>query len=212
MLSGYTNWKGKNVFLDTQLSVGYGNLTGDRGINIGGVARDAVSKRATEMVALGANTGVMLKYAGFQIDPHISLDGLTLREEGYTETGGGSGFNLQVAPYYANSLRTALGADFRTGVTVWGIELAPEARIGYRLEMLNQPVKIKAAFASTGGLGTAGNTMTFVGPDPDTGNVILGAGFGASTDTWQLGVRYDWLRGNNGSTTQVGTFTVLGRI
>jgi len=27
-----------------------------------------------------------------------------------------------------------------------------------------------------------------------------------------LGVNYDWIRGNNGSTTQVGTLTLLGRI
>jgi len=78
--------------------------------------------------------------------------------------------------------------------------------------VLKQAVKIKAAFESTGGRGTAGNTMTFVGPDPDSGNVVAGLSLGASTDTWQLGVNYDWIRGNNGSTTQVGIITVLGRI
>ena len=40
----------------------------------------------------------------------------------------------------------------------------------------------------------------------------LGLSLGASTDTWQVGVNYDWVRGNNGSTTQVGILTVLGRI
>ena len=73
-------------------------------------------------------------------------------------------------------------------------------------------MKIKAAFESTGGRGTAGNTLTFVGPDPDSGNAIAGPEPGRSTDTWQLGVNYDWIRGNNGSTTQVGILTVLGRI
>ena len=51
-----------------------------------------------------------------------------------------------------------------------------------------------------------------VGPDPDSGNAIAGLSLGASTDTWQLGVNYDWIRGNNGSTTQVGMLTLLGRI
>jgi len=73
-------------------------------------------------------------------------------------------------------------------------------------------VKIKAAFESTGGRATAGNTMTFIGPDPDKGNAIVGLSLGAHTDTWQVGVNYDWIRGNNGSTTQVGIITVLGRI
>lgn len=212
MLTGYSHWQGRKVFVDSQLAVAYGDFTGNRGINVGGVIRNATSKRASQMVALGGKMGVMLKTFGIDVDPYASLDGLTLREEGYTEANGGPGFNLQVAPYYASSLRTALGADFKTGVNLWGIELSPEARVGYRYDLLNQAIKVKAAFASTGGTGTVGNTMTFVGPDPDSGNAILGLGLGASTDTWQLGVRYDWIRGNNGSTTQVGTFTVLGRI
>ncbi|HEX4118188.1 MAG TPA: hypothetical protein VHX99_05250, partial [Rhizomicrobium sp.] len=77
---------------------------------------------------------------------------------------------------------------------------------------VNMPVKLKAGFASTGGIGVPGNTITFVGPDPDTGNAVAGLSLGAGTDTWQLGVNYDWIRGNNGSTSQVGTLTLLGRI
>jgi hypothetical protein len=88
----------------------------------------------------------------------------------------------------------------------------PEARIGYRYDFIDTPVKMKAGFASTGGLNAPNNTFTFVGPDPDTGNAVAGLSLGAGTDTWQLGVNYDWVRGNNGSTTQVGTLTLLGRI
>jgi hypothetical protein len=212
MLTGYTDWKGKHVFLDTQASVAYGNFDESRTMSIGGVNRAATSKRPALMGALGANAGMILHALGLEVDPHISLDGLTMREEGYTEGGGGPGLNLQVAPYFANSLRTAVGADVKTSVGVFGIDLTPEVRAGYRYELLQQPVKIRAAFDSTGGLGTAGNTMTFIGPDPDTGNTVLGASLGAGTDTWHLGINYDWVRGNNNSTTQVGTITVLGRI
>jgi hypothetical protein len=212
MLTGYTEWKGKHVFLDTQASVAYGNFDESRNMDIGGVARSAASKRPALMGALGANAGMILHALGLELDPHISLDGLTMREEGYTEGGGGPGLNLQVAPYFANSLRTAVGADLKGTIGVFGIDLTPEARAGYRYELLQQPVKIRAAFDSTGGLGTAGNTMTFIGPDPDAGNAVLGASLGAGTDTWHLGINYDWVRGNNGSATQVGTLTVLGRI
>ncbi len=212
MLTGYTDWRGKHVFLDTQMSASYGHFEETRDLNVGGVFRAATSKRPGAMLALGANTGAMLHYSGIEVDPHISLDAMTLREEGYLETNGGPGFNLDVAPYFASSVRTAIGADFKTRITIWDFDLTPEARLGYRVDMLKQPVKIKAAFESTGGRGTAGNTMTFIGPDPDTGNAIVGLGLGASTDTWQLGVNYDWIRGNNGSTIQVGIITVLGRI
>jgi hypothetical protein len=212
MLTGYTDWRGKHVFLDTQISAAYGSFDETRALNIGGLQRTATSKRPGAMLALGANAGTVLKYAGIEVDPHVSLDGLTLREEGYLEANGGPGLNLDVAPYFASSLRGAIGADIKRTVTVWNFDLSPELRVGYRYDLLQQAVKIKAAFQSTGGRGTAGNTMTFIGPDPDTGNAILGLGLGAGTDTWHLGVNYDWIRGNNGSTTQVGILTVLGRI
>ena len=93
-----------------------------------------------------------------------------------------------------------------------GLYVAPEARVGYRYDALNDPVKIKAGFLSTGGLTTANNTMTFIGPDPDSGNIFAGMTVGAHTDNWEFGVNYDVVRGNNGSTTQVGTLSLLGRI
>ena len=213
MLTGYTEWKGKHFFLDTTASAAYGNFTETRSLVVGNLARYATSKRPGAMLALGANAGMITHVlGGVEIDPHVSLDGLTLREEGYTETGGGPGLNLAVAPYFASSLRTAVGADVKGTISVFGIDLTPEGRLGYRYDLLHQAVKIRAGFDSTGGLGTTGNTMTFIGPDPDSGNVFTGLSLGAGTDTWHLGVNYDWVRGNNGSTTQVGTVTVLGRI
>jgi hypothetical protein len=212
MLTGYTDWHGKHVFLDTQLTAAYGDFDESRFLSVGGISRDATSKRPAAMLALGANTGVTLHYSGIEVDPHVSLDGLTLREEGYQEANGGPGLDLDVAPYFANSLRGALGADVKGNIGLWGFDLTPEARLGYRYDFLQQAVKIKAAFESTGGRSTAGNTMTFIGPDPDTGNAIAGLSLGAHTDTWELGLNYDWVRGNNGSTTQVGILTVLGRI
>jgi hypothetical protein len=212
MLSGYTDWRGKHVFLDTQVSAAYGNFQQTRELNVGGLVRNATSRRPGAMLALGANTGAMLKYTGFEVDPHVSLDAMTMREEGYQEANGGPGFNLDVAPYFASSVRAALGADIKTKITIWNFDLTPEARLGYRYDLLQQAVSVKAAFQSTGGRGTAGNTMTFVGPDPDSGNAILGLSLGAGTDTWHLGVNYDWIRGDNGSTTQVGIISVLGRI
>ncbi len=174
MLSGYTDWHGKHAFFDTQLSAAYGDFDESRFMDVGGVVRDATSKRPGAMLALGANTGVTLHYAGIEVDPHVSLDGMTLREEGYQEANGGPGLDLDVAPYFANSLRGALGADMKGDISIWGFDLTPEARLGYRYDFLQDPVKIKAAFESTGGRSTAGNTMTFIGPDPDTGNAIAG--------------------------------------
>jgi Autotransporter beta-domain len=212
LLTGYTEWHGRHLFLDTQGSVSYGNFDGTRTMDIGSQARSASGKRAEEMVALGANLGASFNYRALEISPHFSLDGLSMREEGYTEVNGGDGLDLQVAPNYSNSLRAGIGTDFKLNLHVWDFSLSPEARIGYRYDALNDPVKLKAGFVSTGGLSTVNNTMTFIGPDPDSGNIFAGMTVGASTENWELGINYDVVRGNNGSTTQVGTLSLLGRI
>jgi hypothetical protein len=212
MLTGYTDWHGGHVFLDTKLDVAYGSLDGKRTLAIGNQFRVAEGKRAGLLGALGGTAGLSLNYGGFQIIPHIALDGMTMREEGYSESGGGDGFDLEVAPYYANSARTFLGMDVKKSFDLWGASISPEARLGYRYDLITAPVKLKAAFESTGGLTSPNNSFTFIGPDPDTGNVLAGFSLGAGTDTWHLGVNYDWIRGNNASTTQIGTLTLLGRI
>ena len=61
-----------------------------------------------------------------------------MREEGYQEANGGPGLNLDVAPYFANSLRGAIGADIKTTISLWGFDLTPEARLGYRYDLLQQ--------------------------------------------------------------------------
>ena len=212
MLTGYTDWRGSHVFLDTKIDVGYGSFDGKRSLFVGNQGRVAEGKRAGLLGALGATTGVFFNYGGFQVTPHLSLDAMSMREEGYTESGGGDGFDLEVAPYYANSARTALGVDAKKSFDLWGASISPEARMGYRYDLVSAPVKLKAAFASTGGLTSPGNSFTFIGPDPDTGNVVAGFSLGGGTDTWNLGINYDWIRGNNASTTQIGTLTLLGRI
>lgn len=212
LLSGYTDWRGKHVFIDTKVDLGYGSMTGHRTLVIGNQARDALGKRAALLGAVGGTAGAYFNYGLFQIIPHISLDGMSMREEGYSEINGGDGLDLQVAPYYANSLRLFLGSDFKRSISVWGIDLSPEARLGYRYDLVGAPVKLKGGFLSTGGLSVPSNVVTFIGPDPDTGNIVAGTSFSAGTDTWSVGVHYDWLRGNNGSTSQVGMLTLLGRI
>ena len=103
---------------------------------IGNQARDAEGKRAAPDGRTGRHHRHVLQLsAGVQMTPHVSLDGLTMREEGYTENGGGDGLDLQVAPYYANSLRGSVGSDFKTNFDLWGATITPEARLGYRYDV-----------------------------------------------------------------------------
>jgi hypothetical protein len=225
LLTAYSDWRGKGLFIDSQLNLGYGNLKGKRVIDLtipGSTttpssifSREADSKRAALLASIGVTAGAMLKYGSLTAIPQISLDGMAMREEGYTEINGGSGFNLTVKPYYANSLRIFLGSEFREDINVGDFYLQPSMRLGYRYDLLNDPVKLKAAFAdlntTTAGL-QPGTEFTLQGPDPARGNYVAGLNLAATTENWTIGLNYDFVRGSNNATEQVGTLSLLGRI
>ena len=78
MLTGYTDWRGKHVFFDTKLDVGYGNLDGKRSLHH---RRPGPHRRGQARRPAGrpgrhhrACSSIM---AAFDVIPHISLDGMT---------------------------------------------------------------------------------------------------------------------------------------
>jgi Autotransporter beta-domain len=234
MFTGYTDWRGKGLFLDTKADVGYMNITSKRfldltlpGVN-GAPATDfqdeADGHRPGLVGALGMTSGAILAYGSTTITPQISVDGMSMREEGYTEThpglvagtsatGNGKGMDLETQAFYANSLRAFVGSEFREDLNFGDFFVQPDVRLGYRYDFLNDPTKLKFAYAFGNSAGTGpGNIITLQGPDPAQGNVVAGASISATTDAWTLGANYDFVRGTNGATTQIGTIHLLGRI
>lgn len=230
LLSLYSVWRGKGFFLDTKLDAGYGNIDGKRNIvlaipnssgsAVGYYTRQATNKHAGALVSGSVATGVMYAYGAATFMPQFNVDGLLMREEGYTEknpgtTTTGDGFDLSVQQYYAKSLRVFMGLDVRYDLNVFDIYLQPEGRAGYRYDFLNDPAKVKAAFAYsnvTANAVTAGDTFTLRGPEPSRGSFVLGGSLSTSTDSWSVGLNFDFVKGSNGAFQQVGTLHILGRI
>ncbi len=223
MLTGYTEWRGRGLFIESQASLGYGNFKGKRILDLtipstaGGTTftREADSKRAGLLASIGLTMGAQMHAGGLTMIPQLSLDGMTMREEGFTESGGGTGFDLAVKPYYANSLRAFLGSEFRTDIDLGDFFLQPAGRLGYRFDFLNDPVKLHAQFADTDPTQTGnqpGTPFAIQGPDPARGNYVAGAALNATTENWTIGLNYDFVRGSNNATEQVGTLSLLGRI
>lgn len=234
MLTGYTDWRGKGLFLDTKVDLGYMDLKSKRFIDLT-IPASGTSSSPTHFVdeadghrpglvgALGMTTGAILAYGSTTFTPQLSIDGMSMREEGYTEvhpgpvtntaTGNGKGFDLQTQSYYANSLRAFVGTEVREDLNLGDFFVQPDLRLGYRYDFLNDPTKLRFAFANGNATGTGpGDMTTLVGPDPAQGNFVAGASIAATTDAWTLGANYDFVRGTNGATTQVGTIHLLGRI
>ena len=229
MLTGYTDWRGRGLFLDTKIDVGYVGITQKRFLDLtipnssGGSTHfvDEADSHLPGLVgAAGFTTGAILAYGSTTITPQFSLDGMTMREEGYTEShvgttnGNGKGFDLQVASSYSNSLRAFIGTEIREDLNLGSFFVQPDIRLGYRYDFLNDPTKLTANFADVGTLSTPtpGPTFTVIGPDPAQGNFVAGASVSATTDAWTLGANFDFVRGTNGTTQEVGTLHLLGRI
>ncbi|HEY2032488.1 MAG TPA: autotransporter domain-containing protein [Rhizomicrobium sp.] len=223
MLTGYSDWRGRHLFFDSQIDIGYGNLNGKRKLTIDDVdgnlliSRTAQAKRSSEMAAGGFTTGVIMNSGGTVFTPQLSVDALTLREEGYTESGGGAGMDLNVQPYYANSVRAFLGADLRQDLKMSSFFLQPELRAGYRYDFLDGAAKLKVKFAgdqTTSPTVDPGQPFSITGPDPAKGNLVVGGGLAVTTDAWSVGVNYDYLRGvgGTGGTSQDAMLTLIGRI
>ena len=221
LFTGYSDWRGRGLFVDSQLNVGIGDFKSKRFIALTDPANNSVftrqsdSKHASLLASIGVTTGAMMHYGHLLVMPQISLDGMTLREEGYTETGGGTGFNLSVKPSYSDSLRIFLGSEFRGDLNMGDFLLQPAARIGYRYDLLNDPTKLKAQFADLNpNLAGAqpGSQFILQGPDPSRGNVVAGAALNATTENWTIGLNFDYVRGDHNETEEVGTLSLLGRI
>ena len=224
MLTGYTDWRGKGFFLDSQLSVGLTSLSTRRTIRISlpsinsAIQRTAEGNRNGLYGAAGLTTGVILSAGSTVFTPQLSFDGLAMREDSYSETGANGtcgtsacdGFDLKVNPGYANSLRAFAGASLREDFNFGGWFLQPLIRGGYRYDFLNDPAKVKASFVSTAG--SPGSEFSLTGPDPGRGNIVGGASVSVTTDAWSIGVNFDYLRSGHGSVTQAGTITLVGRI
>jgi outer membrane autotransporter protein len=236
MLTGYSDWRSKGMFFDSQISAGYGSIDGKRtmifsdpgatcGTQTDTFCRTAEGNRSSELLAGGFTTGFIVNEGGTVMIPQISLDGLTMRQEGYHEsssvkniTAGTDGFDLNVKPSYANSLRAFTGVDMRQDLRFDGFYFQPEARAGFRYDFIDGADKLKAEFAcsttsiSAENCGDTGFSIT--GPDPARANVVVGGGFALTTGAWSLGVNYDYTRGFGGTdgTNQTGTLTLLGRI
>jgi hypothetical protein len=219
LLTGYTDWRGKGLFIDTQGTVGYGNLKGKRYLNLtdpstdATVSREADGNRPTEMLAGSVTTGGIFTAGSTVFMPQVDVDGLAMREEGYTEANGGEGFDLRVQPYYAESLRAFLGADVRQDFNFGDFYLQPELRAGYRYDFVDGAVKLKANFASVSALnGQSYSPFTIEGPDPGHGNIVVGGGIATTTGAWSIGLNFDYVKASDGPAEQTGILTLIGRI
>ena len=217
LLTGYTDWRGKGLFLDTDGSVGYVTLSGRRYLDVDVpngdgtdtvLNREAIQQHPGEMLSGGVTTGAIFDESGTVFTPQVSFDGLAMRQEAYSESGGGNGMDLHVASSYDQSLRAFAGVNVRQDFDFTDFLLQPDITAGYRYDLANGAESLKGNFESV----TPVSIFEITGPKPDKGNAVIGGGVAVSTGAWSLGLNFDYLKAGSGNTAEQGTITLLGRI
>ena len=208
MLSAYTNWLGRGLFFDTQLTAGYGDFNASRDVSVGtALTRTAAADWSGYLAAGGFSTGFMLTYNSVVFMPQFSIDGLYVHEDAYDESGGGDGVNLHVEAREQNSVRAYLGFTLRNDIAFENGFIQSALRGGWSQELLDDPLVLDASFVSTTGTGTP---FSIDGADPQQGELIGGASLAFAAQSWSLGLNYD-VTASDGLLGHAGVLTLTGR-
>lgn len=228
--TGYASVRGHGWFFDAKMDAGYGHIKGLRHIKLvtgtgssqSTYVRYAQNAHSALMVSGGISGGTSYTYGAFTFQPQASVDGLALREDGYTEFNpadnntDADGFSLKVKRTFATSLRAYLGTNVRYDLDLGdNIFMQPEVRAGFRYDFLADPLKLKAAFKDLDPdtIGNqSGSYFSLTGPRPSAGSIVLGSSVGLISGAWSLNLNYDFVRGANMNIEQAATLNLVGRI
>lgn len=226
----YTTWRGKGFFFDSKVGAGVGSIHGKRFLTLTYTddddeeqtfEREADNTHLSTVLSGGFSGGAVFDYGAWTFTPQVSVDGLVMREEGYTEnnpdnsTSSYRGFDLKVKPYYARSLRGYVGTSVSYDFTLFGTHWRPELRGGYRYDLFADPVKVKAAMRDIdpdiSGNQTS-NYFRLTGPATPQGSLAAATSLGAYGDGWSFNLGLEFVRGSNDYTEQVASFNLLFRM
>ena len=172
MLEAGLYWRGDFGPLATVLrgSVGRASFNSDRRLvsAANGLDRQAQAEWNGLTGAFHAGASYRADFGRFYLRPEALFDAVTLREDGYDEEGGGTGFDLAVDER-TSTLATATGLvrlGARFGRDVW---VAPEVTGGWRQVVAGGPGDLTARFGG-------GSDFTITPADAPGGAAVFGIG------------------------------------
>ena len=161
-------------FVDVQAGGGFSETTVWRPQSLYGVQAQGQTHGTTGGGSIRA--GLQLQAGPWQIQPSLSLAGVSLQQNGLTETQGGA-TALNVGGSSAASLQTLLGAQVQRSLALNDhMTLVPTAQIGWLHELIDTNAQATASLVATGG-------PSFVVTSPSTGRNAAVLGLGTTLHT-----------------------------
>ncbi len=144
--------------IDGQASYSKTTTESDRNIIVSGINRLSQAKWDGSQFAASIRGSYETDLGGYELEPFISADYLSLSEDAYVESGGGAAIDLSVDDRSADSLRLNIGASLgktfqlRPSVYDTGIPgtIKPMIRLGWSQELITDPLTANMRYVSGG--------------------------------------------------------------
>lgn len=205
LVTVYANWRANNFFIMPQVNFGYASYDNRRRVVAGPITRTAISDWNAFLTTSAITTGYILEFAGFQIIPHVSIDGLFMTESGYVERLGGTAVNLAIDGRETRSVRVFAGIAAQTEFTLLDGSMRPQVLAGWSHELIDDRHVIDASFEAV-----PGSEFSVVGPVSEKSKLIGGAGFTYLFDNWAAAVNLDAAHAS-GAFSQSASVTMSSR-
>lgn len=203
-LTAYAGYDGRPWYLNLTAGVARQHYSTSRTVGFTGFSGNASGSFRGMLYATSAEAGYPLAIGDVTLTPLAGVRYSTLRQDGYTESGGG-GAALVVSGSTNSSLKSQLGAKLERSVASSYGELKPFAQLGWNHEFHATRLVTNASFAADN-TGTTSFTAQGASPLRNTAVLSLGAGLLRGKNL-SLQARYT-LEAARGYTAQTGDLSL----
>jgi outer membrane autotransporter protein len=172
-LTAYAGYDGHPWYVNLTAGLARQLSRSNRSISYSGFDGIANGSFVGNLFTTTADAGIPLAMGDATLTPLAGLRYSTLRQDGYTETGG-SGAALTVNGASNSSLKSELGARYARSLTTGYGELQPFMQLSWNHEFRDTPLTTSASFAADT-TGSTAFTTQGVSPLRDTASLSLGA-------------------------------------
>lgn len=150
-LSAYTHHQAGNLYIQGTAGGAYNTYDQERGVTFGGLDRHAIGKWSGYQYSGTLEAGYLVRRGLYELGPYARVAYLKIHENGYTETGGGTGVNLAIDDRNGESFRGTAGFVLnRNFLLSYDSYVEAQFRGGFTREFMGDPVAVTARFVSGG--------------------------------------------------------------
>lgn len=184
-VAGYLSLNAGGFFIDAVGGAAYNNYDDKRRVQIGELLRGINGSWTGYQINGSASTGYRMNLGPFGLTASTNIAYVDLHENGYTETGGGSGVDLVVEDRDTTSLRWNAGIAVDGIIVGDPITFIPRLKAGVTREFETDPTQMDVSFLSTG------DAFTLFTPMLDKNHYNAGFGLGFSFGAALVSIDYD---------------------